>query len=238
MAYGSQPRWTDRTAATQLDVDVGLRDYMLRIYNYMASALALTGIVAYVFANSGLYMQIARTPLIYVVMLAPFGLVMLLSFGINRLSAGAAQAIFWAYAALMGISLASVFLVFTGASVARVFFITAGTFAAMSLYGYTTKRDLSQFGAFLFMGLIGIVIASLVNIFVGSTALQFAISVIGVLVFTGLTAYDTQAIKETYYEGAGYEIASKTAIMGALRLYLDFVNLFMMLIQLLGVRRD
>jgi FtsH-binding integral membrane protein len=238
MAYGSQPRWTDRSAATQVDIDVGLRDYMLRIYNYMASALALTGIVAYVFANSGMYMSIARTPLIWVVMLAPLGLVMLLSFGINRLSAAAAQAIFWAYAGLMGISLASVFLVFTGASVARVFFITAGTFAAMSLYGYTTRRDLAQLGSFLFMGLIGIVIASLVNIFVGSSALQFAISVIGVLVFTGLTAYDTQAIKETYYEGAGHEIASKTAIMGALRLYLDFVNLFMMLIQLLGVRRD
>jgi FtsH-binding integral membrane protein len=238
MAYGSQPRWTDRSAATQVDIDVGLRDYMLRIYNYMASALALTGIVAYVFAQSGMYMAIAHTPLIWVVMLAPLGLVMLLSFGINRLSATAAQAIFWVYAGLMGISLASVFLVFTGASVARVFFITAGTFAAMSFYGYTTRRDLSQFGSFLFMGLIGIVIASLVNIFIGSTALQFAISVIGVLVFTGLTAYDTQAIKETYYEGAGHEIATKTAIMGALRLYLDFVNLFMMLIQLLGVRRD
>ncbi|HWB48221.1 MAG TPA: Bax inhibitor-1/YccA family protein [Stellaceae bacterium] len=238
MAYGSQPRWTDRSAATQLDIDVGLRNYMLRIYNYMASALALTGIVAYVFANSGLYMSIARTPVIWLVILAPLGLVMLLSFGINRLSVAAAQGIFWAYAALMGISLASVFLVFTGASVARVFFITAGTFAAMSLYGYTTRRDLAQFGSFLFMGLIGIVIASLVNMFVGSTAVQFAISVIGVLVFTGLTAYDTQAIKETYYEGAGYEVAGKTAIMGALRLYLDFVNLFMMLIQLLGVRRD
>ncbi len=185
-----------------------------------------------------MYMSIARTPLIYVVMLAPLGLVMLLSFGINKLSAAAAQAIFWAYAGLMGISLASVFLVFTGASVARVFFITAGTFAAMSLYGYTTKRDLSQFGSFLFMGLIGIVIAGLVNIFIGSTALQFAISVIGVLVFTGLTAYDTQTIKETYYEGAGHEVATKTEIMGALRIYLDFVNLFMMLIQLLGVRRD
>jgi uncharacterized protein len=238
MAYGSQPRWTDRSAATQLDVDVGLREYMLRIYNYMASALALTGIVAYVFANSGMYMSIARTPAIWLVMLAPLGLVLVLSFGIQKLSATAAQAIFWLYAALMGISLASVFLVFTGASVARVFFITAGTFAAMSLYGYTTKRDLSQLGAFLFMGLIGIVIASLVNIFVGSTALQFAISVIGVLVFTGLTAYDTQTIKEMYYEGDGYEIASKKAVMGALRLYLDFVNLFMMLMQLLGVRRD
>ena len=238
MAYGSQPRWTARSAATQVDIDVGLRDYMLRIYNYMASALALTGIVAYVFANSGMYAAIAHTPAIWLVMLAPFGLVMLLSFGINRLSVTAAQGIFWLYAALMGISLASVFLVFTGASVARVFFITAGTFAAMSLYGYTTKRDLAQFGAFLFMGLIGIVIASLVNIFIGSTAIQFAISVIGVVVFVGLTAWDTQSIKEMYFEGDGYEIAGKKAVMGALRLYLDFVNLFMMLIQLLGVRRD
>ena len=238
MAYGSQPRWTDRSAATQVDIDVGLRDYMLRIYNYMASALALTGIVAYVFANSGMYMAIAHTPAIWLVMLAPLGLVMLLSFGIQRLSVGAAQAIFWTYAALMGISLASVFLVFTGASVARVFFITAGTFAAMSIYGYTTRRDLSQLGAFLFMGLIGIVIAGLVNIFIASSALQFAISVIGVLVFTGLTAYDTQSIKEMYWEGDGYEMAGKKSIMGALRLYLDFVNLFMMLIQLLGVRRD
>jgi FtsH-binding integral membrane protein len=238
MAYGSQPRWTDRSAATQVDIDVGLRDYMLRIYNYMASALALTGIVAYVFANSGMYASIAHTPAIWLVMLAPLGLVMLLSFGINQLSVPAAQGIFWAYAALMGISLSSVFLVFTGASVARVFFITAGTFAGMSLYGYTTRRDLSQLGAFLFMGLIGIVIAGLVNIFIGSTALQFAISVIGVIVFTGLTAYDTQTIKEMYFAGDGYEVAGKKAIMGALRLYLDFVNLFMMLVQLLGVRRD
>ena len=238
MAYGSQPRWTVRTADAQADLDVGLREYMLRIYNYMASALALTGIVAYVFANSGYYAAIQHTPLIWVVMLAPLGLVMLLSFGINRLSAAAAQGIFWLYAALMGVSLASVFLVFTGASIARVFFITAGTFAAMSLYGYTTRRDLSQMGSFLFMGLIGIVIASLVNIFIASSALQFAISVIGVVVFVGLTAWDTQQIKEMYYEADGSEIASKKAVMGALRLYLDFVNLFMMLLQLLGVRRD
>jgi FtsH-binding integral membrane protein len=238
MAYGSQPRWTVRTADTQVDVDVGLRNYMLRVYNYMASALALTGIVAYVFAESGMYLSIARTPLIWVVMLAPLGLVMLLSFGINRLSAAAAQGIFWLYAGLMGISLASVLLVFTGESVARVFFITAGTFAAMSLYGYTTKRDLTQMGSFMFMGLIGIVIASLVNMFLQNGMMQFVICVIGVIVFVGLTAYDTQSIKEMYYEGDGHEIAGKKAVMGALRLYLDFVNLFMMLIQLLGVRRD
>jgi uncharacterized protein len=238
MALGSQPRWTVQPAAAQADIDVGLRDYMLRIYNYMASGLALTGIVAYVAAASGFYAQIAHTPLIWLVMLAPLGLVMWLSFGINRMSAAMAQGLFWLYAALVGLSLAAVFLIFTGASIARVFFITAGTFAAMSLYGYTTKRDLAQFGSFLFMGLIGIIIASLVNMFIGSTALQFAISVIGVIVFTGLTAWDTQSIKEMYVAYDDGQIAGKKAVMGALRLYLDFINLFMMLIQLLGVRRD
>jgi hypothetical protein len=239
MALGSQPRWTVRNAAAApADLDVGLRNYMLRIYNYMASGLALTGIVAYVFAASGIYQEIARTPLVYVVMLAPLGLVMWLSYGINRMSATAAQGVFWLYAGVMGISMASIFLVFTGASIARVFFITAGTFAAMSLYGYTTKTDLSRFGSFLFMGLIGIVIASLVNMFVASSALQFAISVIGVIVFTGLTAWDTQQIKEMYYEGDYGEVATKKAVMGALRLYLDFINLFMMLLQLMGARRD
>src|SRR5215831_5930162 len=238
MALGSQPRWTVRSTAAEVGIDVGLRDYMLRVYNYMASGLALTGIVAYVAAHSGFYASIAGTPLIWLVMLAPLGLVFLMSYGIQRMQASTAQMVFWLYARLMGLSLAMVFLVFTGTSVARVFFITAGTFGAMSLYGYTTQRDLSQFGAFLFMGLIGIIIAGLVNIFIGSTAVQFAISVIGVIVFTGLTAYDTQQIKEMYYEADGYEMASKKAIMGALRLYLDFINLFMMLLQLLGTRRD
>jgi uncharacterized protein len=241
MAYGSQPRWTAGSAATQVGIDVGLREYMLRIYNYMASALALTGIVAYVAAAGGRDSFIAHiygTPLMWVIILAPLGLVMLMSFGANRLSAAATQGIFWLYAGLMGLSMSTIFLVYTGTSIARVFFITAGTFAAMSLYGYTTRRDLSQFGSLLFMGLIGVVIASLVNIFLHSPALQFAISVIGVLVFVGLTAYDTQSIKEMYFEGDGHEVASKKAVMGALRLYLDFVNLFMMLTQLMGVRRD
>jgi hypothetical protein len=241
MAYGSQPRWTDRSAATQVGIDAGLREYMLRIYNYMASGLALTGIVAYVAAAGGrdsFIAHIYNTPLMWLVILAPLGLVMLMSFGINRLSFPAAQGLFWLYAALMGLSMSTIFLVYTGSSIARVFFITAGTFAAMSLYGYTTRRDLSQFGSLLFMGLIGIVIAMLVNIFLQSAALQFAISVIGVLVFVGLTAYDTQTIKEMYYAGDGYEIAGKKAVMGALRLYLDFVNLFMMLTQLMGVRRN
>ena len=242
MALGSQPRWTVRPAAgVQVDIDVGLRDYMLRIYNYMASGLALTGIVAYVFAQYlSAHPALAHSPLMFVLMLAPIGLVMWLSFGINRMQASTAQAVYWFYAAVMGLSLASVFLVFTGESIARVFFITAGTFAAMSFYGYTTRRDLSQFGSFLFMGLIGIIIAGLVNIFLQSSALQFAISVIGVVVFVGLTAWDTQQIKEMYVDEAyaGGEAASKTAIMGALRLYLDFINLFMMLLQLLGTRRD
>jgi FtsH-binding integral membrane protein len=239
MAIGSQPRWTVQSADTQVGIDVGLRNYMLRIYNYMASALALTGIVAYLFAG---YLETNRalvhSPVMWLIILAPFGLVMLLSFGINRLSAAAAQGVFWLYAGLMGLSLSTIFLVYTGESIFRVFFITAGTFAAMSLYGYTTKRDLTQMGSFLFMGLIGIVIASLVNMFLQNGMMQWIIAVIGVIVFVGLTAYDTQTIKEMYYEGDGSEIAGKKAVMGALRLYLDFVNLFMMLIQLLGVRRD
>ena len=240
MALGSQPRWTVRPAAgAQVDIDVGLRDYMLRIYNYMASGLALTGIVAYVAAYSGFYASIARTPLVYLVMLAPLGFVMVLSYGVNRMQTGTVQLLFWLFSAVMGLSMASIFLHFTDASIARVFFITAGTFAAMSLYGYTTKRDLAQFGSFLMMGLIGIIIASLVNLFIGSSALQFAISVIGVIVFVGLTAWDTQRIRDMYFEVGSYgEAAAKTAIMGALSLYLDFINLFMMLLQLFGSRRD
>ncbi len=242
MALGSQPRWTVRPAVTGVpaDIDVGLRDYMLRIYNYMASGLALTGIVAYVFAQSGMYAQVAQTPFIWLIMLAPLGLVLWISYGLQKMQASTAQALFWVFATLMGLSLASIFMRFTGASIARVFFITAGTFAAMSLYGYTTKRDLSRFGSFLIMGLIGILLASVVNIFLASSALHFAISVIGVLVFVGLTAWDTQRIKETYYEYqyADGDTVSKQAIMGALTLYLDFINLFVMLMQLLGVRRD
>ena len=225
--------------AVGVDYDVGLRRYMLNVYNYMASGLALTGIVAYVVGNSpALYEPIFGTPLKWVVMLAPLGFVFFLSFRVDKIKASTAQAVFWVFAAVMGLSLASIFLIFTGMSIARVFFITAGTFAGMSLYGYTTKRDLTRFGAFLFMGLIGIILAGLVNMFIGSTALQFAISVIGVLVFVGLTAYDTQNIKEMYSEHHDGESLSKLAIMGALRLYLDFINLFMLLLQLFGNRRD
>ena len=175
-----------------------------------------------------------------IIILAPFGFVLALSYGVNRMQASTMQALFWLFSAVMGLSLASIFLVYTGASIARVFFITAGTFAAMSIYGYTTQRDLSGMGSFMMMGLIGIIIASLVNLFIASSALQFAISVIGVIVFTGLTAWDTQRIKEMYFEidYSDGQMAGKTAIMGALSLYLDFINLFMMLLQLLGARRD
>ncbi|MCA6100698.1 FtsH-binding integral membrane protein [Bradyrhizobium sp. USDA 4509] len=220
------------------EIDAALRAHMQRIYGYMAGGLALTGLVAYLAAASGFYQSIAATPLIWLVMLAPLGFVLLLSFGIQRMAAGTAMLLFWLYAAVMGLSLGGIFLVFTGESIARVFFITAATFGAMSLYGYTTRADLSRFGSFLMMGLIGIVIASLVNIFIGSSALQFAISIIGVIVFVGLTAYDTQRIKEMYLESDTGEIAGKKAVLGALALYLDFINLFMMLLQLFGHRRD
>ena len=170
-------------------------------------------------------------------MLAPLGFVFYLSARINKMSVSSAQITFWLFSSIMGLSLASIFIQFTGTSIARVFFITAGTFAAMSLYGYTTKKDLTRLGGFLFMGLIGIIIASIVNIFVGSSALQFAISVIGVLVFVGLTAYDTQSIKNMYYAGDSSSVGSKKALMGALRLYLDFINLFILLMQLFGQRR-
>lgn len=239
MAYDPGNRWTARGAAvSQAEIDVGLREFMLRVYNYMAGGLALTGVVAYVAAASGFYQQIAGSFLFWIVLLAPLGLVMLLSFRIQSMSLSSAQLTFWAYAALMGLSLAGIFLIYTGASIARVFFITAATFAAMSLYGYTTRSDLSRFGSFLFMGLIGVIIAALVNMFIMSSALQFAISIAGVIVFVGLTAWDTQAIKEMYFEGDGTMVAGKKAILGALKLYLDFINLFVLLMQLMGNRRD
>ena len=211
---------------------------MLRVYNYMAGGLAITGVVAYVAAAYGFYQAIVGTPLFWLVLFAPLGLVLLLSYRLQKMSLGAAQLTFWAYAALVGLSIAGIFLVYTHASIARVFFITAGTFAAMSLYGYTTRRDLSGMGSFMMMGLIGIIIASLVNIFIASSALQFAISAIGVVVFVGLTAWDTQQIKEMYWEADGEVIAGKKAIMGALKLYLDFLNLFILLLQFLGDRRN
>jgi len=238
MALGTQRRTATVGVVDRAIIDEGLRAYMLRVYNFMASGLALTGIVAYAVAQTpALYNAIFGTPLFWVVALAPIGVVLLFSARLNRMSPGAAQATFWVFSGLMGLSLASIFQIYTGTSIARVFFITAGTFGGMSLYGYTTKRDLTAWGSFLFMGLIGIIIASVVNIFIGSTALQFAISVIGVLVFVGLTAYDTQNIKEVYAESDSAAVTEKKAIMGALRLYLDFLNLFLMLLRLFGNRQ-
>lgn len=225
-------------AIEEASMDMGLRAYMLKVYNYMMGGLAITGLISYLTASSPTMLQaIYGTPLQWVVMLAPLGFVFFLSYRIDKISAGTAQALFWIYAALMGVSLSFIFLVYQGESIAKVFFITAATFGSMSLYGYTTKRDLSGFGSFLFMGLIGIFIASIVNLFMASSALSFAISVIGVLVFTGLTAYDTQKIKSIYQEGAGHDTITKMAVMGALNLYLDFVNLFLMLLRLLGDRK-
>lgn len=238
MSFDTGNRFAARTAVPQVGIDQGLRSYMLRVYNYMGGALAITGLVAWF--SQGLVLQLAQqhSPLMYLLIFAPLGFVLVLSFGIQRMSLGAAQATFWGYAAVMGLSMSTIFLVYTYTSIAQMFFITAVTFLAMSLWGYTTKRDLAGMGHFLFMGLIGIVIASLVNIFLRSPGLQFAVSVIGVLVFTGLTAWDTQRIKEMYWDGDSAVIAGKKAIMGALALYLDFVNLFMFLLQLFGQRRD
>ena len=230
-----RPRSAARIEAAA--IDPGLRRYMLSVYNYMAAGLGLTGLVAYLAVATGFYQAIAATPFIWVVMLAPLAAVLFLSFRIDRMSIGAAQAVFWGYAAVMGLSLAGILLIYTGTSVARVFFISAATFAAMSLYGYSTRRDLSRLGSFLFMGLVGIVLAGVINIFVASSALQFAISVIGVLLFTGLTAYDTQRIKQVYFTAGGVGDMAKPALMGALTLYLDFVNLFVMMLQLTGDRR-
>ncbi|YBV96175.1 Bax inhibitor-1/YccA family protein [Phyllobacteriaceae bacterium JZ32] len=219
--------------------DEGLRQHMLRIYNYMGLGLVVTGIVAFVVASTpALYVPIFSTPLKWVVMLAPLAFVLFFSFRIQTMSAAAAQGLFWAFCAVMGLSLASVFLVFTGTSIARTFFIAATMFGATSLYGYTTKRDLTQFSSFLMMGLIGIIIAGLVNLFIGSSALQFAISVIGIIVFIGLTAWDTQTIKEQYAENFDAESQQKLAVFGAFSLYLNFVNIFQLLLQFTGQREE
>lgn len=217
--------------------DQGLRKHMLRVYNYMGLGLVVTGLVAFFVASTpALYVPIFSSPLKWVVMLAPLAFVMLFSFRMQTMSASGAQAMFWAFCAVMGLSLASVFLVFTSTSIARTFFIAATMFGATSLYGYTTRRDLTQFSSFLIMGLIGVVIASLVNLFLGSTALQFAISVIGIAVFVGLTAWDTQTIKEQYAENFDAESQQKLAVFGAFSLYLNFINIFQLLLNFTGER--
>ncbi|QNE33153.1 Bax inhibitor-1/YccA family protein [Sphingomonas sp. NBWT7] len=221
--------------------DAGLRKYMLSVYNYMASGVLLTGIVAMLFSSGGrdsMAAQVFMQPgiLKYIIMFSPLAFVMVLSFGINRLSTGTAQLLFWAFAGIMGLSMSTIFLVYTGASIATTFFATAVAFLSLSIYGYTTKRNLQAFGTFLIMGVVGILVASLLNIWLKSSALQMGISAIGVLLFAGLTAYDTQRIKEMYAHVAGTDMMGKAVIMGALSLYLDFVNMFQFLLSFLGQR--
>ncbi|HET6537593.1 MAG TPA: Bax inhibitor-1/YccA family protein [Sphingopyxis sp.] len=223
-------------SATDQAVDAGLRSYMLSVYNYMGSGVLLTGIVAMLAFQSGFTASLVGSPLMWIVALAPLAFVMVLSFGINKLSTQAAQAIFWVYAAVMGLSMSTIFLAFTSTSIATTFFATAAAFLGLSLYGYTTKKDLSGFGTFLIMGVVGILVALVINMFVQSTALSLAISIIGVLLFAGLTAYDTQKIKSTYFHVRGTDFMGKAVIMGALTLYLDFVNMFTFLLNLLGSR--
>jgi FtsH-binding integral membrane protein len=236
MAENLRQQFTAGTA-TSAQYDAGLRAHMLKVYNYMASGVLLTGIVAMFVAESpAILSAIFSGPQAYVVMFSPFIMVLVMSFGINKLSTFALQACYWVFAGLMGLSLSTVLLAYTGESVARVFFITAATFGSLSIYGYTTKKSLSGMGSFLFMGLVGLIIASIVNIFMQSSMMEFVISVIGVLIFAGLTAYDTQKIKQMYFDGHGTEALSKLSIMGALKLYLDFINMFLFLLRLFGSR--
>ncbi|WP_397594171.1 Bax inhibitor-1/YccA family protein [Sphingorhabdus sp.] len=244
MAEWSDPRVAQTGAGVTIDgkpvagaaIDAGLRAHMLKVYNYMASGVLLTGIVAMLFANSGMAAQVMATPLRWVLIFAPLAFVMVMSFGMHKLSTASLQAMFWGFAIVMGLSMSSIFLVFSGESIARTFFVTAAAFAGLSLYGYTTKKNLSGFGTFLIMGVIGLLIASVVNIFLGSSTLQLVVSFLGVLIFAGLTAYDTQRIKSEYVHFAGHESIGKLAIMGALSLYLDFINMFQFLLSFLGNR--
>lgn len=228
------------TASKTASFDSALRDYMVKVYQYMSIALCLSAVIAFLTASSPQLMSaIFGTPLQYVVMFAPLVFAIFFGFKFNAMSSQTAKNYLWIYSGLMGLSLATIFVIYTSTSIARVFFITASTFGAMSLYGYTTKKDLTSFGSFLIMGLIGLMIASIVNIFLKSSGLEFAISLIGVFIFIGLTAYDTQRIKQTYYHFAGHdEMVNKMAVMGALNLYMDFINLFIMLLRFFGERRN
>lgn len=227
-----------RNGSAAWDIDAGLRTYMQRVYNYMALGLTITGLTAYITSNSQSMMQlIFGSPLGYLILFAPLVMVFFISFRIHKMSFASVQTMFWLYSGVLGLSLSSIFIIYTGQSIAKVFFITAGMFAGTSLYGYTTNRDLSQFGSFLFMGLLGIIIASVVNMFMKSGPMQLAISVISVLIFTGLTAYDTQMIKEMYQSLDDEETAGKKAIFGALNLYMNFINMFLALLRLFGDRR-
>jgi len=225
---------TGRTAV----FDEGLRRHMLSIYNYMASGVLLTGLVALLTASTGLALSFASGPLMWIVALSPLAIVFAMSFGVQRFSTSTLQAMFWGFAVLMGLSLSTIFLVYTGGSIAATFFATAGAFAGLSLYGYTTQRDLSGFGSFLIMGVIGLIIASVINLFLQSAALMWAVSFLGVLIFAGLTAYDTQRLKEQYAQLRGSEWAGKAVVMGALSLYLDFINMFLFMLRFMGSSRN
>ena len=223
--------------------DAGLRSYMLSVYNRMTSGVLLTGIVAMLFASGGAQSPAAQIlvgggPLAWIIMLAPLGFVMAMSFGANRMKTSTMSMLFWVFAVVMGLSLSTIFLQYTGTSIAGAFFSTAAAFAGLSLYGYTTKRDLAPFGTFLIMGVVGLLVASLINLFLQSGVMSLVISAIGVLLFAGLTAYDTQKIKSIYFEVQGTEMAGKTAILGALNLYLDFINMFLFILRLFGSSRD
>ncbi|ASK87225.1 Bax inhibitor-1/YccA family protein [Sphingorhabdus sp. SMR4y] len=221
---------------TQVAFDEGLRSYMLKVYNYMASGVLLTGIVAMLFASSGLAQDImfGGGPLKWLIILSPLAIVFAMSFGQNKFSTTTLQAMFWGFATLMGLSMSTIFLVYTGASIAQTFFATAAAFLGLSLYGYTTKKDLSGMGSFLIMGVIGLLVAMVINIFLQSTMMHFVISAIGVLVFAGLTAYDTQRIKSMYAYVAGTDMVGKTVVLSALSLYLDFINMFQFLLTFMG----
>ena len=233
--FGSVPRAGD-AVARQETFDAGLRKHMLSIYNYMTSGVLLTGVVALLAAQSGLAVSFASGPLMWIVALAPLGFVLAMSFGLNKMSKGTPQILFWSFAIVMGLSMSTIFLRFTGESIAATFFATAGAFAGLSLFGYTTKKDLSGWGSFLVMGVIGILIAMVINIFLQSSTLTLAVSFIGVLIFAGLTAYDTQRLKREYQYLRGTEFAGKAVIMGALSLYLDFINMFLFLLRFMGSR--
>ncbi|MCW1402411.1 Bax inhibitor-1/YccA family protein [Novosphingobium sp. MW5] len=234
--FGASPSIDGRSLNQTASYDMGLRKYMLSIYNYMASGVLLSGIVALVFASSGMAEAVFATPLRWVLILAPLGFVMAMSFGLNKMQTSTLQMLFWAFAVVMGLSMSSIFLVYTGPSIAATFFATAGAFAGLSLVGYTTKKNLSGMGSFLTMGVFGLIIAMLINAFFPMPGLGLAISILGVLIFAGLTAYDTQRLKETYAYVAGTDMMGKVVIMGALSLYLDFINMFQFLLSILGNR--
>lgn len=229
-------RTAEITGTGNVAVDQGLRSHMLKVYNYMGSGVLLTGIVAMLFANSAIGQQIMVSPLRFVLMFAPLAFVLVMSFGANKMSQGALQACFWGFATVMGLSMSTIFLVYTGASIAQTFFVTAVAFLGLSLVGYTTKKDLTAMGSFLIMGVIGLIVAGLANLYFQSGTLNLVISGLGVLIFAGLTAYDTQRIKSEYFQYAGTPWLGKAAIMGALNLYLDFINMFQFLLSFMGSR--